>query len=309
MAISVVIPVYNSSRTLRLLVQRLQGVLSRMGGVHEIILVDDGSIDDSWSEIKSLSTEYTNISGICLMRNYGQHNALLCGIEHANHDIIVTLDDDLQHPPEEIPKLLEELEKSYDVVYGFPIREPHGFRRALASNTIKMALGLIVGRRVARRVSAFRAFRREVTEAFRGYQGPYVSIDVLLSWGTTRFSAVPVHHEPRSAGRSNYNFMGLARHAANMVMGYSSFPLLVAGIIGMIVVFFGICTFSYVMIVYWIYGRAVPGFAFLASALSIFSGAQLLCLGVIGAYLGRIHYRSMGRPISVIRECTQKDRL
>jgi len=305
--ISAVIPVYNGEHTIRCLVNRLEAVLSSMAVGSEVILVDDGSTDRSWFIIQDLAAEFDNIVGICLMKNYGQHNALLCGIEHANKDIVVTLDDDLQHPPEEIDKLIEKLLEGHDVVYGFPIEEPHGFRRALASRIFKGTLSVIMRRGITRKVSAFRAFRREVVRAFTGYRGPYVSVDVLLSWGTTRFAGVPVVHNPRTVGKSNYGFLSLSRHAFDMITGFSAFPLIAVGILGILLTLFGICLLIYVLLMYWIHGRAVPGFTFVVSSIIVFAGAQLVCLGVIGIYLGRMYYRSIGRPSSVVREVTNSD--
>ena len=138
-----------------------------------------------------------------MMRNYGQHNALLAGIRHARGEVIVTMDDDLQHPPEEIPKLLAPIAKGYDVVYGSPLEEQHGVCRDLASRLTKLALSSVLGATTARHVSAFRAFRTELREAFATFDGPFVSIDVLLSWATTRFSFVDVAHRARSIGDSH----------------------------------------------------------------------------------------------------------
>ena len=181
--VSVVVPVFNSEATLPLLVQRLRPVLASCASAAEVILVNDGSGDRSWEVICELAARQEGIRGICLMRNYGQHNALLCGIRAARHEIIVTMDDDLQHPPEEIPKLLDKLAEGYDVVYGTPLQPPHGFWRNLASRITKLALQSAVGAEVARHVSAFRAFRTPLREAFANYHGPFVSFDVLLAWG------------------------------------------------------------------------------------------------------------------------------
>lgn len=133
MNISVIIPVYNSEQTLTALMQRLQPVLEAQTTEYELVLVNDGSSDQSWDVICELSVEHSWLRGINLMRNYGQHNALLCGIRSARYEIIVTMDDDLQNPPEEIPKLLEKLDEGYDVVYGTPQKEQHGFWRDMAS--------------------------------------------------------------------------------------------------------------------------------------------------------------------------------
>jgi glycosyltransferase involved in cell wall biosynthesis len=180
-AISVVVPVYNSEGSLGPLVERLHAVLDRVSSAHEIILVNDGSRDGSWDVIAELASSNPRIRGIDLMRNFGQHNALLCGIRAARHGLIVTIDDDLQHPPEEIPKLLAKLGEGYDVVYGTPEHEQHGLWRDLASVITKLALRAAMGVDVAGRVSAFRVLRTRVRDAFVAYDGPFVSIDVLLT--------------------------------------------------------------------------------------------------------------------------------
>lgn len=301
-AVSVVVPVFNSERILPLLVQRLRPVLTACASVAELILVNDGSSDRSWEVIRDLARQHSWIRGICLMRNYGQHNALLCGIRAARYDIIVTMDDDLQHPPEEIPALLAKLAEGYDVVYGTPRQEAHDFWRRQASLLTKLVLRSAMGVDVARSVSAFRAFRSCVRAAFVEYRGPFVCIDVLLSWGTTRFAAVPVAHHPRAFGRSTYTLGKLIAHALNMLTGFSVLPLRLASGVGFGFMLFGLGILAYVLIRYVTVGTSVPGFPFLASALAIFSGVQLFVLGIIGEYLARMYFRMMERPASVIRE-------
>lgn len=308
--ISVLVPVYRSEASLKPLVGRLLTVLESItstahGEMHErfeIILINDGSPGRSWNIIQELTVLYPCVRGINLMRNFGQHNALLCGIRSARHDIIVTLDDDLQHPPEEIPKLLDKLAEGYDVVYGTPQKEQHGWLRDLASQMTKLTLQSAMGAETARNISAFRAFRTQLRDAFAIFQGPFVSIDVLLTWGTTRFCAIPVRHDPRTTSVSNYTFRKLFTHCFNMMTGFSSLPLQLASIIGFTFTLFGIGVLAYVVGRYLIYGYSVPGFPFLASTIAIFSGAQLFALGIIGEYLARMHFRMMDRPTYVIRQ-------
>ena len=302
--ISVIVPVYNSEFSLPELVLRLHQVLESLAADYELILVDDGSRDRSWEVIFQLAQEYPWIRGINLMRNYGQHNSLLCGIRTAKHEVIITMDDDLQHPPEEIPKLLEKLAEGYDVVYGAPVKGQHGLWRNIASQTTRLALQSVMGAETARNASAFRAFRTHVRDAFADYQSPSVSIDVLLSWGTTRFAAIPVRHDQRRVGASTYTSRKLASHALDMMTGFSTWPLRLASLVGFGFMFFGFGVFMYVFGRYLIEGGSVPGFPFLASIISIFSGAQLFALGIIGEYLARMHFRSMGRPCSLIRNTT-----
>jgi glycosyltransferase involved in cell wall biosynthesis len=275
-SISVVVPVFNSEGTLDELVSRLKTVLSQFADEWEIILVNDGSQDESWRLICKVARQYSWIRGIDLMRNYGQHNALLAGIREAQYSVIVTMDDDLQNPPEEIPFLLAKLHEGYDVVYGTPAREQHGPWRDLASRVTKLVLQSAMGAEMARKVSAFRVFRTQVREAFANYQGPFVSIDVLLTWGTTRFAAVSVRHDPRRIGKSNYTFRKLVTHALNMMTGFSVLPLQLASLMGFCFALFGLLVLVYVLGRYLIQGGSIPGFPFLASTIAIFSGVQLL---------------------------------
>ncbi len=304
-SLSVVVPVYNSARLLPGLLARLESALSARPAPFEVILVDDCSRDESWNVIEDLRRERSWLTGVHLMRNYGQHNALLCGIRRARHDVVVTMDDDLQHPPEECARLLAKLEEGYDVVYGTPQVERHGFWRDLASRFTKFALQSSMGAATARNVSAFRVFRRFLSDSFAGYEGQFVSIDVLLTWGTTRFAALPVRHDERKIGASNYTFRKLVTHALNMLTGFSTFPLQVASLVGFAFTLFGALVLVYVLVRYLLEGTRVPGFPFLASMIAIFSGAQLFALGIIGEYLARIHFRMMGRPTYTVRTMTR----
>lgn len=304
LTISVVVPVYNSQDTLIELIDRLEVALSHLTTCFEAILVNDGSRDQSWQVIGRLAARHEWVRGLDLMRNYGQHNALLAGIRQAQYGIIVTLDDDLQNPPEEIPKLIERLGEGFDVVYGTPQKEQHGFWRDLASQVTKLAMQSTMGAKTARQVSAFRAFHTQAREAFATYQGPYVSIDVLLTWGTTRFAAIPVRHDPRRIGKSQYTLRKLLAHTLNMLTGFTVLPLQLASVIGFVFTLFGLLVLAYVVGRFLIEGGAVPGFPFLASIIAIFSGAQLFALGIIGEYLARMHFRMMERPSYVVRRAT-----
>jgi glycosyltransferase involved in cell wall biosynthesis len=300
-SLSIVIPVYNSELSLPILAERLNSLLPSLAGQYEAVLVNDGSRDRSAEVMDLLAQQYSWFRPVQLMRNYGQHNALLCGIRQARYEIIVTMDDDLQNPPEEIEKLLRKLGEGYDAVYGYPEHESHGFLRDLASRITKISLQKTMGVQTANRVSSFRAFRTQIRDAFSGYRGAFVSIDVLLGWGTTRFAAIPVPNPPRTLGVSNYTVSKLFSHAVNMMTGFSTLPLQMASILGFSFALFGLLVLIYVVGRYLIEGGSVPGFPFLASIFSIFSGAQLFALGIIGEYLARMHFRLMEKPSYAIR--------
>jgi undecaprenyl-phosphate 4-deoxy-4-formamido-L-arabinose transferase len=303
MELSIIVPVYNSENNLEMLITRLRGVLPGLASSYEVVLVNDGSRDASWTCICSLAEVHPWIRGMNLMRNYGQHNALLCGIRAARGDVIVTLDDDLQHPPEEIHKLLNKLAEGFDVVYGSPRVLPHSWGRNLFSRFTKRTLAYVMGLRTVQDIGSFRAFHSKLRLAFEGYRNPNVLIDVLLSWGTARFGVVQVEEEQRSLGHSNYNFLKLFQVAMKVLTGFSTLPLRITSIIGFLFTLFGLLIFLYVLVISFTAG-SIPGFPFLASIISIFSGTQLFALGIIGEYLARIFDRSMDRPAYVIGETT-----
>jgi glycosyltransferase involved in cell wall biosynthesis len=306
---SIIIPVYNSEQTLEPLVDRLAKVLPTIARNYEVILINDGSHDQSWQRICELSAIYPWVNGINLMRNYGQHNAILCGIRSACYEVIVTIDDDLQHPPEEISNLICKLNEGFDVVYGVPRKAPHSLWRNIASKISKKTLAFVMGIKTVGEISAFRVFRTELRKAFATYQSPGVIIDVLLSWGTSRFASVIVEEYPREVGVSNYSFSRLLAQVFLILTGFSTVPLRFASLSGFAFTLFGIVVFLFVLLSYFTQG-SIPGFPFLASIVLLFSGMQLFALGLIGEYLARVFDRSMDRPPYVIGSLTngkQKD--
>jgi glycosyltransferase involved in cell wall biosynthesis len=300
-SLSIVVPVYNGSDTLPALVEQLMQVLPSISRQYEVILVNDGSQDNSWEVIHALCADNPRLRGINLLRNFGQHNAVLCGIRSAKNEIIITMDDDLQHPPDQIPLLLEKLNTGCDVVYGLPRKMPHSPFRNFASWMVKRVLSWVMGIKTIKDLSAFRAFRARLVEVFRDYRSPGVIIDVMLSWGTTRFGSVTVTENPRESGQSNYTFRKLFRQTFLILTGFSTIPLRFASILGFAFTLFGFGVLVYVLVVYFTQG-SIPGFPFLASIISLFSGIQLTLLGVLGEYIARIFDRSLDRPPYFIGE-------
>jgi undecaprenyl-phosphate 4-deoxy-4-formamido-L-arabinose transferase len=306
-SVSVVVPVYNGEATVVELTKRLRAVLTPLVSRFEIILVNDGSPDSSWHVIVQLAEEEPDVRGVNLMRNYGQHHALLAGIQEARHDVIVTVDDDLQHPPEEIPKLLAKLNEGYDVVYGRPEQRSHSFGRNISSKVLKTMLKVVLGAEMASHSSAFKSFRADLRRGFGDFSGPYVSVDVLLSWSAARVTHVLVEHHPRQEGKSGYTLGKLMVLAFNMLTGYSTLPLRIASGLGLATAVLGLGMFFYVVMRRFLNPSYVPGFAFLASEVALFAGMQLFAIGVIGEYLARLHFRMMGKPPYVIRERVGQD--
>ena len=301
-SISVVIPVYNAELTLNNLYKQLIPAMEQVTANFEVIFVEDCGNDNSWNIIQELSTNDNRVKGLKLSKNYGQHNALLCGIRAAQYEMLLTMDDDLQNPVSEIQVLINKLTEGYDVVYGYPNKGQHGLFRNFASRITKRALQGAMGVKTARNVSAFRAFKTQLREAFVDFNNPSISIDVLLTWATNNFATVQVKHAPRAAGESNYTLKKLIVHALNLMTGFSALPLHIASALGVLFTLFGFGVLTWVGAQYFIYGASVPGFTFLASIIAIFSGAQLFVLGIFGEYLARIHFRSLNRPTYLVKE-------
>lgn len=301
--LSIVIPAYRSAASAPLVVERLLAVLPTITPHYEVIFVEDGSPDaETWPTLEALAQAHEPVRAIRLMRNFGQHNALLCGIINARYDVCVTMDDDLQHPPDQLPRLLEALQ-GYDVVYGYPDEVQYsGFLRKVATYVTKLVLQGAVGRDNARYIAPYRAFRTAIREAFKHYSGHYVNIDVLLTWGAQRFNRIPVHYDRRAIGRSNYTLGKLITHTVNLLVGFSTLPLRIASLLGLLLTGFGAVLMVYILVIRaLVFGQyEVPGFTFLASMISIFAGSQMFILGIMGEYLARVYFRVMERPVFVI---------
>jgi glycosyltransferase involved in cell wall biosynthesis len=295
MNISVVIPVYNGQETITPLVERLEKVLPDTSEFYEVILVCDGSPDNSWQVIESLAARYPWVYGLQLMRNYGQHNAQLCGVRAARYELIVTLDDDNQNPPEEIPALLKKLDEGYDVVFGVPKKMSQAWWRNIASVLTKRVVGYVMGNESLRDITSYRIFRTHIRQSFETYQGPELLLDVLLTWGTDSFATLLVEEHPRTVGKSNYNLFKLIQMSLVLLTSYTTLPLRFASILGFFFTILGLLVLVYVFVTYFIFGSE-PGFPFLASTIVIFSGVQLFALGIMGEYLARVFDRTYGRP-------------
>jgi len=298
-SVSVVIPVYRSTTSLIPLVNRLEEAL--VGCEFEIILVDDGSPTATWEIAADLAKTHASVRAIRLGRNFGQHNALIAGIRSARHAVIVTMDDDLQNPPEEVPRLLAALGPSVDVVYGVSSNVAQTAWRRFGSSLARRIISRLGAVNVTQ-MSSFRVIRRDLRESFPEDLGPSVSLDAMLSWVTERFETIEVEHVDRQDGKSNYSASRLVRFALDVTTGYSAVPLQIALTLGLATAAFGVAVLAYVLIRFAVSGTSVAGFPFLASIIAIFSGVQLLTLGVIGEYLARMHFRIMRKPTYVIAE-------
>ena len=304
MDISIVIPTFRSASNLELLVGEIQK-LTWWSSSSEIVFVDDGNIDKTWAVLRELAKSNPAVVALRLSKNVGQHAALLAGVREARHPVIATLDDDLQNPPEELAHLLKALTDDVDVVYGVPRKIKQPIWRSVASVAAKRLMQKALGFSSAVDISSFRVFRSQLRDGFNSDLGPGVSLDALLSWSTSRFTSVEVEHHERKTGKSNYNFWKLFRFMLDTVTGFSTVPLRFATGLGLTTIALSVGVLIWVLVRPLITGESVPGFPFLAATIAIFSGTQLLVLGVIGQYIGRMHFRVMNKPTYTIAERTE----
>jgi undecaprenyl-phosphate 4-deoxy-4-formamido-L-arabinose transferase len=298
--LSLIIP-YFKSESIEELLSRIETTLDAQFD-YEVIVVDDSESDKHWQGVSNLSSKFKNVKLLQLSKNFGQHNALLAGILHAKNELVVTLDDDLQNPPEEIPRLVEELLKNdYDLIYGVPDKIEQKFYRRFSANLIRFILAKAFSVKKAKCISSFRVFRNRLSLDFPKNPRGSISIDALLFWCTNNIGCLTVKHDARQNGKSNYSIKKLFKFTLDTITGYSTLPLKLATYLGLVLSFMGLIILAYVFTRYFIYGGQVAGFTFIASLISIFAGAQLFSLGIMGEYLASMHSKLMERPAFAIR--------
>lgn len=304
---SVIVPVFGDGRQLVTLASRLDEALGSSGYQKiELILVDDCGPGNAWQEISRLSAERPHTMGIQLMRNFGQHNAIMCGLRYATGDIVVTVDDDLQNDPANIPAMIAKLNSAnLDVVYGVPEVRQHGAGRNLGSQVVNMFYRRVFGIPVT--VTPFRAIRREIVEAVLRYDLNFTFIDGLLAWNTTRIGMLHVTHHPRVYGKSGYTMGKLLTLAMNVFTNFSLLPLQVVSLLGLLFSAVGFIMGLWVLISSLLSKIQVPGYASIIVAIFVLGGVQLLSLGIIGEYLGRLHMNVNRKPQYTVRRTTEEN--
>ncbi len=304
--LSVIIPVYNSRDTLQELVSRINRTMTDAEMDFEIIMVDDGSTDDSWQILQSLFNKYRNITIIKLLRNFGQHNGLLCGFKEARFNKLITIDDDLQNRPEEIPKMLQKMqEHNFDVVYSEYSSKRHAPWRNLGSNIVQAIYKKIF--KVKKNCSSFRLLNSTIAELASQYDKKFVFLDGLIATYTNSIGYVETSHQQRKHGQSGYSFRKLITLSLNLLTNFSIFPLQVASFLGFTFSVVGFCLAIFYLIRKIFFYIGIPGYASLITAIAIFSGVQLITLGLIGEYIARIHININNYKQYVIHEKKEHD--
>ena len=304
--LSIVVPVYCSATILPELVEQIHEEMRSEGlsDNFELLLVNDASPDNSWEVIRSLASTHSFIKGISLRRNFGQHNAIMAGLNHVSGEYVILMDDDMQHPPRAIMDMVRALDKGYDVCYTNYLNRRHAAWKKLGSNFNNWVATHLLGKPKGLYLSSFKAMKREVVNEVIKYDGPYAYIDGLILDVTRSITTVDIQHQSRLEGEGNYNLRRSLSLWLKMATSFSVLPLRIATYAG-----FVLSALSSVMIVFVIVQKILhpelpAGWTSLIATILFIGGIQTLCIGMIGEYLGRTYLKLNYKPQYVVGATT-----
>lgn len=298
---SVVIPVFNEEGNLELLHTRLTRVMRSLKKPYEIVYVDDGSSDRSFQILKDIHSKDERTKVIRFTRNFGQHPAVMAGFNTASGEVIITLDADLQNPPEEIPKLIKKLNDGYEVVFGVFQERKHSAFRRVGSQFSKWVLSRVLTVDTTN-LSGFRALRSYAVSQLKLLSEKSKFLDGLLCWMGYKIGTVKVKHDERHSGKTKYTPFKLISLWLDMVISFTDFPLKISTFGGLILGTLSLLLALFYLIRYFVYGFSVPGFATIAILVTFFSGVQLVSLGILGEYMGRLNRDVKNKPEYIVRD-------
>lgn len=303
MLYSIVIPCYNSSHTIRKVVEMTSAELDRLGrSEYEFVLVDDFSPDGgkTINELISLANDYPFVKVIELAQNSGQHNAVMAGLNHASGDAVIAMDDDLQTHPSQLHILLDEFDKGFDIVYGYYPEKKHSLFRNFGSYVNYLSVRILIGKPKDMKTSSFWIIRKFVRDYVIQYKSPYTHLQGLFLRTTRNISSVPIKHFEREHGKSNYTFKKLLNLWSN-IMGYSVVPLRLAKYVGVLLSVGGLLGALIVLIKKLLVPTTALGWSSVMVAIFFFSGVIMLFLGILGEYIGRMFLGMNNQPQYVVR--------
>lgn len=305
--VSIVIPVYRAEKTLHELYRRIVAVMEQSQLSFELILVEDSGGDQSWRIIQEIAAEDGRVQGINFSRNFGQHAATICGFSASRGQWVITLDDDLEQAPEHIPALYEKALLGADLVYGVYSERTHSKWRNITSALARWMFNKAIPS-LNYAYTSYRVIRGDIARALSQFDSPYPFVDGYLSWLTNNYATVPVSHDSRAHGESNYTLKKLLTHTVNIFVTFSDLPLRLATWLGFAAFLLGV-GWLFVIFISFLTGQVtVSGYASIMAGILAFGGIQLLVLGVFGEYLGRINFKSSRKPLYLIRGVTDQQR-
>jgi undecaprenyl-phosphate 4-deoxy-4-formamido-L-arabinose transferase len=298
--ISIVVPVYNEESIVEELCSRLKCVCDELNRSYEILIVDDGSDDGSFEKLQRIKEADGTLRLVQLTRNFGQQAAVLAGFRMSRGEIIVQLDSDLQNPPEEIPKLLAALTEDIDLVTTVNKKRQDGLTRVMGSKILLGFGQLLFGKAVKLNLSSFRVMRRSVIDKIEACRDRSRYMAVLMSWMGLASAEIEVEHHARKKGTTKYSFLTLFQLSWDLITGYSNFPLRLVTYMGLIGALMGFLIMTFLLYQRIANGILIEGFVVLSAVFSFFAGIQLLSIGFLGEYLGRVHSQVQGRPDYIV---------
>jgi len=306
---SIVIPIYNEEENIPELYNRLTTVMDKLcesegysRNDYEIIMVDDGSTDNSWSLIKNLNTKDSRVKGISFSRNFGHHIAITAGLDHSKGKVIILMDGDLQDPPEEIPKMYEKYKEGYDIVYGIRLERKDPFLKKLSSKIFWWMLKQFSGVNMPAGQTMLRILSKSVVDILKEMREYSRFIHGMMAWTGFKQTQVLIQHAPRTKGKSKYNIPRMFKLAFHAITSFSTVPLRLATWLGISSAFLSLFFGMYFIVRKIFYNIPVPGFAAIIVAIFFVGGVQLLVLGIFGEYIGRTYQEVQKRPLYIIRE-------
>ncbi len=300
--ISIVVPVYNEEPLLEELCSRLKSVCDELNNSYEILIVDDGSDDGSFEKLQRIKETHTALRLVRLTRNFGQQAAVLAGFRMSLGGVVVQLDSDLQNPPEEIPKLLAALTQDIDLVTTVHKKRQDGLLRVMGSKALLGIGQMLFGKSVKLNLSSFRVMRRSVIEKIETCRDRSRYMAVLMSWMGLPSVEIEVEHHARKKGETKYSFLTLFKLSWDLVTGYSNFPLRLVTYMGLFGAFIGFLMMAFLLYQRMVNGILIEGFIVLSAVFAFFAGVQLLSIGFLGEYLGRVHSQIQGRPDYIVEK-------
>ena len=308
-SVSILIPVYKNDGGLDELVSRISASMANSAYANnfELILVDDCSPDNSWEVIQRLAKEHSFVQGATLSRNFGQHNAIMAGLNLVSGQYIVLMDDDLQHPPEAIPNMVQELVAGADVCYTRYANRQHAAWKIAGSRFNDLMASWLLAKPKGLYLSSFKALKRGMVDQIRSHEGPFAYLDGLILDITRRIATVEIQHGTRAYGEGNYSFKKSISLWLRMVTGTSIVPLRMVTLMGALIAMLGFFGAIFIVISNFLYPAESKGWASIIVTILLVSGFQTLFIGVLGEYLGRIHLRLNNKPQYLFRFTTKND--
>jgi undecaprenyl-phosphate 4-deoxy-4-formamido-L-arabinose transferase len=302
--ISVVVPVFNEEENLPELLRRLRAVMDGMGRAYEIILVDDGSSDRTPQMLKEAVGQYPNLKVVRFNKNYGQHNAIFAGFAQVQGEIVVTIDADLQNPPEEIPKLVKKMDEGYEVVGGYRENRQDSIFRKIPSYFVAKITSKLVKVQLKDYGCMLRAYRKDLVKAMESSEEVSTYIPALANSYAASIAEIPVDHRARTKGESKYSLLRLLHLNFDLMTSFSLLPIQMVGLAGVFIALAGLAFSVFLLVMRFVKGAewAAQGVFTLFGILFFFIGVQVLAIGLIGEYIGRIYQEVRKRPRYRIRE-------